>query len=493
MSVRQRILVGGLASLAVVGTGAGLFLAQAPDQDAAEIQVEDTAGILYEPDLRAGVEQIRFYEPTTVAVFTYEGGSEALTNDRALNDAVLAYARESRTDWLSDDEQTWADDLYIYAVDPEGRLVGTYFGENRAVSESAQLDIQDATKEDLRLGQWTDGSIRGVEEAADRMNAPFIRSTGGTILAALAGLATLVGAGGYAGVGMHRARRSREARAVGDRSMANVVRDQEETELHAHLIPQESRYGGLMLGRYGEYTRGVRELTELGNEAKGIPERDYDRAATLTTLTAYQEKAVEIDGLDDVIADSAAFLNRDQGWVEAWERQAAPLRSDLEGTDELISETLPESVRGLPEAQALREFSTTTLTELDRMRQELEDRQLTPDDALDRLKQRRDELSGHLDGLAAVTATNYSSTSSEQRTMGESLRSGRRSRPYEPTILATSDPAWTWFALSSFRSGYTQGETKVQEARSAASSSSSSGYSSSSGGSFSGAGSSSRF
>lgn len=493
MSVRQRLLVGGLGSLAVVGTAGGVFLAQAPEHAATEIQVEDTAGILYEPDLRAGIEQVRFYEPTTVAVFTHEGGTEALTDDLALNDAVLDYARESRTDWLSDDEQTWADDLYIFAVDPEGRLVGTYFGDNRAVPESAQLDIQDETKDDLGAGQWTDGSIVGVEEAADRMNAPFIRSTGGIIVGLLASAAALVGAGTYAGVGMTRARRSRAAREEGDRSMANVVRDQEETELHAHLIPEDSRYGGLMLGRYDEYTRGVRELTELGNRAKGIPERDYDRAATVATLTTYRDKAKEMDGLDDVIADSAAFLNRDRVWVEAWERQVAPLRADLEGTDALITDTLPEGVRGEPETQTLREFSTATLGELDRMRQQLEDRELTPDDALDRLKERRDELSGHLDALAGATATAYSDDSEERKTMKDALRSGRRSRTHEPTILATTNPTWTWFALSSFHSGYAHGESEVQQARSQASSGSSSGYSSSSGGSFSGAGSSSRF
>ena len=124
MSIRHRELLGGVATLGVVGASVGWFVAGAPDHAAIETQVEDTAEILYQPDLLAGIEDVRFHEPTTVAVFTHRGGEEALTDDRALNDAVLEHARENRTDWLSEDEQTWADGLYVFAVDPEGRLVG---------------------------------------------------------------------------------------------------------------------------------------------------------------------------------------------------------------------------------------------------------------------------------------------------------------------------------------------------------------------------------
>lgn len=487
MSIRQRALIGGVASLGVVGAVVSGFFSQAPEHGATALQIEDTAGILYAPDLEAAVEEMGFYEPTDVAVFTHRGGSEALMDDYALNDATLEHAKTTQPNWLSDNEQKWADDLFILGVDPEGRLIGTYFGENRKVSQDAQADIQEATKDDFRRGHWTEGSIAGIEAAAGQMNRPFARSGGGMFVGGAVSLATLAGAGGYLFVGTRRRNKSRAARAAGDRAMANVVRDYDVTQVHANLIPEVSRYGGAMLGRYEEYTRTFRELTELGNEARGIPESRYDGTDALSKLTKYQETAESLDSLDDVIADTAALLNLDQAWPEAWGRQVASLREDLEGVDSLLSTTLDKEVRGLDEAQPLREFSSQSLAELDQLPGDVEARAITPEDALDALRTMRDALSGHLDTLAGAVARAYSKKESEQKTMQDALR-GERVRS-EPTILSTTDHTWTWITINSFNNGYTSGTSQVQQSRS--SGGSTSGYSS--GGSFSGAGSSSRF
>ncbi|QDO87710.1 DUF5129 domain-containing protein [Ornithinimicrobium ciconiae] len=489
MSIRQRAIIGGAATLGVVGTSLGLFLSQAPEHGATALQIEDTAGILYAPDLEAAVDEMSFYEPTDVAVFTHRGGSEALIDDYALNDAALEHAKTTRPDWLSDNEQKWADDLFILGVDPEGRLVGTYFGENRKVSQDAQDDIQEAMKDDFRRGHWTEGSIAGVEAAAGQMNRPFARSGGGMFVGGAVSLATLTGAGGYLFAGTRRRNKSRAARAAGDRAMANVVRDYDETQVHANLIPEQSRYGGAMLERYADYTAAFRELTELGNQARSIPETSYDSSDSLSTLTRYQHAGEELDTLDDVIADTAALLNLDRAWPQAWERQIASLRQDLHGVDPLLSATLDEEVRGLDVAQPLREFASQSLVDLDQLRGDLDTGATTPDDALDAVRTMRDTLSGHLDTLAGAVARAYSDDESEQETMQDALRRERvRS---EPTILSTTDHMWTWITIDSFHSGYTTGTQQVQASRSSSSSGSTSGYSS--GGSFSGAGSSSRF
>lgn len=488
MSIRQRAVVGTVATLGVVGTSLGLFATQGPEHPATEVQVEDTAQVLHEPGLREGVDGVRFHEPTTVAVFTHRGGEEALTDDLALNDAVLEHARENRPDWLSADEQHWADDLFILGVDPEGRLVGTYFGENRTVGEDTQLEIQDATKDDFRAGRWTDGAVAGIEAASSRMNAPFLRSPGGIATAGAASLLTLGGAGAYLGVGLHRARRSRRARAAGDAAMASVVRDYETTELHARLIPSGSRYGGLMLRRYDDYTRGFRELTDLGNEVRGIPERDHDTAEAVERLTAYETKATSLDQLDDVIADTAALLNKDRAWAEAWNRQVNPVREDLLRVEPLLTDDLPEELRGLPETQQLREFASQALVDLDLLRDGLESGEVTPDDALDHLRETRDRLSGRLDALVGVVARESAENDSERETMTTAMGKERDRRVREATIVSAAYPAWTWYPVSAFQAGYSAGHSEVQQARSGGGSSS--GYS---GGSFSGAGSSSRF
>ena len=492
MSVRKRVLIGTAATVLAVAPAAAWFGLSSPDHVATEVQLEDTAGVIYEPDLRAGLEEIRFQEPTTVAVFTHRGGREALTDDYALNNAVLEHARQSRPDWLSDDEQKWADDLFIFGVDPEGRLVGTYFGENRAVSEEQQLEIQDAAGDDFRRGQWTVGTVAGIDAAADRMNSAVIRRPAGLAVAGAVGFGTLLGSGIYIGTGMHRARRSREARANGDRGMANVVRDYELTEVHAHLIPEDSQYGGAMLGRYADYTKGFRELTELGNRARDIPESDYDSKQARDTLLAYEEKATSLDELDDVIADTATLLNLDSTWPEAWERQVGTLRADLEQAAESFPSDLPEELRGDPEALAVREFGSQGLADLEQLRGDLERGVVSPDDALDLLRATRDELTAHAERLAGAVAKAYTSDHSEQGTIEHSVRMQRRDRTSEATILSTTDPLWTWLTLDAVGTGYSQGTSRVESARSSSSSGgSTSGYSS--GGSFSGAGSSSRF
>ena len=80
-----------------------------------------------------------------MVVFTERG-----TGTSNFNARVLAYAREHRPEWISPDGQKWADGLYIFALDPDGRHVGTYFGEDRKVSTEQQGQIQDATKDLLR-------------------------------------------------------------------------------------------------------------------------------------------------------------------------------------------------------------------------------------------------------------------------------------------------------------------------------------------------------
>lgn len=492
MSIRQRVLVTVLALVGVIGGAIGLAVSQAPTHPVTEIQLEDTAGIIHPPTLGAGLEDILFYEPTTVAVFTHRGGPEALEDDRALNDAVLAYAREHRPDWLSADEQKFADGLYIYAIDPEGRLVGTYFGEDRLISEDRQFDVQEATKDELRAGQWTAAAVTGVEAAAERMNAPPLRRAEGILAAVFAALATAGATVPWLLVGLNRVRKSRTVRAEGDEAMANVVRDQEVTELHARLIPEDSRYGGLMLQRYDDYLKGYRELTELGNQARGLRERDWVRKESLATLTAYRDKAAEMDHLDDVIADTAALLNRDRLWREAWARQADPLREELEAVRPMLDAELTDELKALVEVATLRSFTSRALVELDRMRGRLEEGSVTPDDALDHLRTTQDELTTHLDALAGAVARRYSDDEDEQELMEESLRSNSRTRPHQPTILSTTDPLWTWFTINSFRTGYTSGVADVETSRAPASSGgSTSGFSS--GGSFSGGGSSSRF
>uniref|UniRef100_UPI003F86CB24 hypothetical protein n=1 Tax=Actinosynnema sp. TaxID=1872144 RepID=UPI003F86CB24 len=130
--------------------------------------------------------------------------------------------------------------------------------------------------------------------------------------------------------------------------------------------------------------------------------------------------------------------------------------------------------------------------ELDRLAPALQARELTPDDALDRLRALRDGLSTHLDALAGAVAATVGATSAERDLVTKEMRTQQRLRRREPSILATADPTYLWFATGAFSTGLQNGTSAVQQSRSSAGSGgSTSGYSG--GGSFSGAGSSSRF
>ena len=130
--------------------------------------VEDTAGVLYQPQLLPAVEKINFHSPTTVVIYTRRGSS----SDN-FNEEVLRYARANHPEWISADGQKWADGLFILAFDPDGRHVGTYMGEDRKVSLSKQEAIQESTKDLFREAQWPDGAIAGVKKGAALINQPW--------------------------------------------------------------------------------------------------------------------------------------------------------------------------------------------------------------------------------------------------------------------------------------------------------------------------------
>lgn len=496
--MRTRYVTAAVAGVVVLGGGLGGALLTAPRDAATDLQIEDTGGVLIEDEIAAAVDDVRFYAPTTVAVFTILGeGSSA--DDRALNDAVLAHAREERPDWLSADGNDYADGLYLVAIDPESRLVGTYTGEDRVVGTDTELAIQDSMREDLRAGMWTDATITGIEAGADVVGRPILRSGPVLIVAALVGVALLVGAAWYVVTGSRRVRASREARAEGDRAMAEVVGDLDDIDLHVGLIPEDSEYGGLVLRKHREYTRGFRELTELGNRARGVPESAYDEEESVAVLTEYRDTARRMNGLAGTIADTAALLNRDNAWPQAWARQVDPVLEDLARVEPVLA-GLPAEVRGSDAAGAARAFAAEAETDVTALRGDLEHERLTPDAALDRLREVRLELTRHLDALASVVTRQHRSNERKRRAVGAALGASRRSQPVDTTILGVAAPAgMTFFSVAAFQDGVESGRgsssaaTHSSDSAGTSSGGSITGYTPSSGGGFSGSGSSSRF
>ncbi|GAA1355709.1 hypothetical protein GCM10009636_23620 [Arthrobacter koreensis] len=460
-----------------------------------DIIVEDTAGVLDQNTLLPALEQVQFRDPTTVAVYTYRGDPDAeyTDGDTVMNEEVLRFAREEHPEWISADGQKWADGLFIFSLDPDGRWMGTYFGEDRKLDSGQAQPIRDAAGELFAEAQWTDGTIAGVQEAAKLINRPWYQDP---LAWFLGGAALLLAAGTWITAILVRRKRLKTNRALiaaGEKSYASVSMDLEATELNAHTIPDTSRYGAKVLEEHRTFRTRYNLATELGNRVRSFTDKDLKRASSRKPVEEFAELSATLDGIDDVIADTNTLLNMGPGWEAAWDRQAGPLLEELDKLEDLFAQ---DKTAGSATAAALLAFRTECRRRLQGAAAALSDGSMTPEEALDILRDSGGELAGLLKNHSETVIEKAAKDSSEKKLMREALeeertRTRRYRNGYRPGILDTAYPNYVW-SVASFNAGVQAGSSKIESARSSASSGSSTGYGAS-GGSFSGAGSSSRF
>ncbi len=485
MGMTRKIVAVAALLMAGLFGGAPAALAVPP----VEIEVEDRAGVLDRNTLLPAVRSIEFHEPTTVAVYTYNG---AVSDN--LNEEVLRFARAERPEWISQDGQKWADGLFIFALDPVGRHVGTYMGEDRKVSLAQREDIQDAAKELLRDAQWTDGTIAGIRRGAELINQPWYRSTAFLATAWTTGIAAVTGAAAWLIVRWRTRVGSRRELARGDASYANVTMDLQVTELNAGTIPESSRYGSTVLEKHRTFVNRYNAATGLSNQVHEFSAKDLSRRANLKLIRSYADATAELDALDDVISDTNALLNRGSTWAAAWDRQLAPFRSDLDALDTMLAKS--HAAGDSATAAVLRSFRTQSEADLERWTAELADGTISPETALDRLRDARTHLSELLKDHADTVIAGYARNEKEAQLMREKMEKAQAGskrtygRAYEPSILGTVYPSYYFFSVPTFSDGLTTGVSSVSSARGG--DGPTTGYGSS-GGSFSGSGSSSNF
>jgi uncharacterized membrane protein YgcG len=472
-------------TLIMLLAGAPATLAVSP----VAVVVEDRAGVLDRNALVSAVGRIEFYEPTTVAVYTYNGKT-----DDNLNEEVLRFARAAHPEWISPDGQKWANGLFIFALDPVGRHVGTYMGEDRKVSLDQRADIQDAAKELLRDAQWTDGTIAGIRRGAELINQPWYRSPAASITAW--GLGGVLAAGAATWLILRATTRGASRREIerGDHNYSSVSTDLDVTELNASTIPSSSSYGSLVLEKHVTFLDHYNRVTELSQRVHAMKPADLSRRRNLKVVREYAAAARELDALDDVIADTNALLNRGSTWRTAWEHQLAPFRSDLEGLDQLLSKRHGQGDSDT--AAALRSFKERSLQDLERWTADLAEGKLEPERALDRLRDARTQLSALLENHANTVIAGFSKDEREAQVMRTKMENAREGvaknhrRPnQQPNILGTVYPSYYFISVPTFNSGLDSGISSVNASRGGGSTT---GYGSS-GGSFSGSGSSSGF
>lgn len=481
--VRKVLGIVTLMGIGLVGSGPAA-LALTP----VDVVVEDRAGVLDRNTLLPAVRGIDFYQPTKVAVYTYNG-----TAADNLNEEVERFARAEHAEWISADGQKWADGLFIFALDPAGRHVGTYLGEDRKVSPEQRDDIQKAAKELLRDAQWTDGTIAGIKRGAELISQPWYRSTAFLIAAWGTASAAVAGAAAWLIVRWRTRAASRRELAHGDASYSNVSMDLQVTELNANTIPGSSRYGGSVLEKHRTFLARYNTATELSHQVHAFSSRDLSRRPNLKLVRTYADAAAELDALDDVISDTNALLNRGSAWAAAWDRQLAPFRADLAGLEQLLGQRHGEGDSAT--AAALQSLRGQSQREIERWTSELADGAISPETALDRLRDARTELSELLKNHADTVIEGFARNEKEATRMHKEMESAqagpkdRFGRAYEPSILGTVYPSYYFFSVPTFNAGFNTGVSNVSSPRGGESTT---GYGGS-GGSFSGSGSSSSF
>ncbi|MCC9145992.1 MULTISPECIES: DUF5129 domain-containing protein [unclassified Arthrobacter] len=452
------------------------------------VVVEDTAGVLDANTLLPAIEDIEFRDPTTVAVYTYNGSGTA-----NLNEDVLSFARAEHPEWLSEDGQKWADGLFIFALDPVGRHIGTYFGEDRKISLDQQEDIREEVTDLFREAQWTDGTIAATEEAAELINQPWYASDGFIGASVVGGVAVLAGAGVGVGVRRHRGAKNTKLLNEADAAYSSVTRDLEATEVNAQTIPSESTYGAKVLEQYRTFRTRYNAATRQNNAAHDLPAKDLRKRSSTAVIEDYADAAMELDGLDDVIADTNSLLNKAHGWERAWDRQVAPFEADLAKLDDLLDSK--EGQKDSSTAAALVAFRGRVRQDVQTWAAELSEGSINPETALDRLRDARSELSDLLKNHSETVIAGYAKNDKERDLMREALEKKGARRPgsregYQPSILDTAFPYYAFYTVGTFNTGLETGTTEISSAR--GESSSTTGYGST-GGSFSGAGSSGSF
>ena len=454
-----------------------------------DIVVEDRAGVLDQNTLLPAVQAIEFYEPTKVAVYTYNGSA----SDN-LNEEVLRFARAEHPEWISADGQKWADGLFIFALDPVGRQVGTYMGEDRKVSLEQREDIQNASKELLRDAQWTDGTIAGIQRGAELINQPWYRSTAFLVAAWTAVAAAVAGAATWLIVRWRTRVSSRKELARGDASYANVSMDLQVTELNAGTIPEASRYGSTVLEKHRTFMTKYNAATGLSNQVHALtppgpqPAAQPETGPELRRRRCRTRRPRRRHRGHQRPAQPGLRLGSRLGPA------AGPYRADLAAIEQMLSQHHAEGDSAT--AAALRSFRDQSHRDIERWTAELADGSITPETALDRLRDARTHLSellkNHADTVIDGFARNEKEAALMRRDM-ESAQAGSKAkygRAYEPSILGTVYPAYYFFSVPTFNSGFNTGVNSVSSARGGGGSTT--GYGGS-GGSFSGSGSSSSF
>ena len=391
------------------------------------VEVQDEAGVLDSTALSATLKNLEFRKQVHLAVLTVPG--EDIDN---LDDAVLEYARSHASDtdvpWVStSNPKYWSDGLVILAVAPDSRKVGCYFGEDVKVMSSQEDDIQDAAKSQFREKDWDGGLVSMGKKSTKYVGKPRsdLRAFFLQVSFPVAGIGA-AGIGVYLWRGLTARRRAGEAQ----RHYTQVAHDYRATERHAQRIPTEEPHGAQVMARYhwfrDEYANLARSWQDFGSP-RGT---QWFGLSMLRRATDLRRRSAALDTLDDVMANTATFLNQDRGWEQAWYNEQGPLLEDLQALLTLCHK-IDSSGRLPVNTMGTREKVRWFHERLYHMTMDLSAGRLQPSQALDELDLIADATHREADGLACYAIdVDTSRYADERRRRFESYRGSGRYAAY---------------------------------------------------------------
>ena len=360
------------------------------------VEVHDEAGILRTEPLAKEIQEMRFRQDLHVAVLTVPGWD--VTN---LNDSVLEYARSHASDtdvpWISaSNPNYWSDGLVILAVAPDSRKVGCYFGEDVKVMSSQEDAIQDAAKSQFREKDWDGGLV-----SMGKKSTKYVGKPRSDLRALLLQLSFPVAGFGATGIGVYLWRGLMARRRVGEaqRHYSQVAHDYRATERHAQRIPAEEPHGAQVMARYRWFRDEYENLTRSWQDFGSPRGTQWFGLSMLRRATDLRRRSAALDTLDDVVANTATFLNQDRGWEQAWYNEQGPALEDLQALLTLCHK-IDSSGRLPVNTMGTREKVRWFHERLGCMTMDLSAGRLQPSQALDELDRIADATHREADGLA---------------------------------------------------------------------------------------------
>ena len=358
--------------------------------------------------------------------------------DDNLDEATLKYARAGHKEWISPNGYKWADGYLILSVSPTYRKVGTYFGEDITIPLRQQAAVQNAAKDQYRIGDWYGGTVSMAKKTADLMGRPGSGDVGTTYampgVVAIAGLAWLCC---YLYRGLAARRRAREAL----RHYSQVTHDYDTTELHASTIPEDEPHGAQVMARYrwfrGEYAKFTREWQDFGDPV-GAQWFDLKMLGRVSDL---KKRSAALDSLDDVIANTATLLTMSSGWEGVWVNEQGPVMEDLQSLNRLCEQV--DDSQATVDTEETRAWVRSQRQRLNAMTSELEAGELKPSTALD-----------ELDGIADETETRARRLARRAIDSDTSRYADERRRRFNNSLSSSNNASYSGYWLFSGTHGY---------------------------------------